>query len=518
MKKSFIIHPFLLAIYPVVFLFSHNIGQVSFDELIKPILIILFFALTAWCILNILLQDWQRSGIIVSLFLFLFFFYGHVRNYLETLPSVLLISLFWVLLFILGSFFIVVTKKPFSKTTMILNAVSVILVTISATNIIFHQLTAVRKYEQNASIKHIQSDSKQGRQTGTYPDIYFIILDAYARGDVLKDFYDFDNSEFLNYLESKGFYIADRAASNYGQTGLFVASCFNLTYLDNFAKYVGQYNVSRVPLEGIISESFAMRYLKKRGYTIVSFTAERAETEFANADIYLKSGISIDTFYNALKNTTPIPDIMNIMSSMKVNNDFDKYRGNILYGLDTLKEVAKLRQTPKFIFAHIESPHPPFVFGPNGKPINLESRLNDNDGDWLIRRGRLSLEEYRKHYRNQVVFINRQTKEIVDEILANSKQPPIILLLADHGPRSKTIWEDPSRTNMREHLSTLSAFYMPNRGDILLYPEITPVNIFRVIFNHYFGENLDLLPDKNFFSTAKYLYKFYDVTDRIKSD
>jgi len=41
----------------------------------------------------------------------------------------------------------------------------------------------------------------------------------------------------------------------------------------------------------------------------------------------------------------------------------------------------------------------------------------------------------------------------------------------------------------------LSAYYLPDRGNKLLYSSISPVNTFRVIFNYYFGTNLDLLPD-----------------------
>ncbi len=37
-------------------------------------------------------------------------------------------------------------------------------------------------------------------------DIYFIVLDGYGRSDVLKEFYEYDNSDFLRGLKEKGFY------------------------------------------------------------------------------------------------------------------------------------------------------------------------------------------------------------------------------------------------------------------------------------------------------------------------
>ncbi len=41
---------------------------------------------------------------------------------------------------------------------------------------------------------------------------------------------------------------------------------------------------------------------------------------------------------------------------------------------------------------------------------------------------------------------------------------------------------------------------LPEGGDENLYHGITPVNIFRVVFNHYFGADLALLPDRSHFA------------------
>ena len=182
---------------------------------------------------------------------------------------------------------------------------------------------------------------------------------------------------------------------------------------------------------------------------------------------------------------------------------------------DNLGKVASEYESPKFVFAHFALPHPPFVFGLNGEPVQLESRFNDHDGNWLIRRGRLSVQKYRKYYRDQVIFTNKKMKRVITEILENSMQPPVLLLFGDHGPRSGLVWESGEMTDVKESLTILNAYHLPGNGEELLYPEISPVNSFRVIFNHYFGTNLELLPDRSYFSTAKYLYKFQNVTDRV---
>jgi len=59
----------------------------------------------------------------------------------------------------------------------------------------------------------------------------------------------------------------------------------------------------------------------------------------------------------------------------------------------------------------------------------------------------------------------------------------VILLQSDHG-----LAESVRNAN-------LMAYYLPEGGEQALYPEITPVNSFRIVFNHYFGAEYPLLPD-----------------------
>ena len=71
------------------------------------------------------------------------------------------------------------------------------------------------------------------------PDIYYIILDGYARSDVMKAFFDFDNSPFLDRLEKLGFFIARDSIANYCQTPLSLSASLNSVYLDDLVKGLG---------------------------------------------------------------------------------------------------------------------------------------------------------------------------------------------------------------------------------------------------------------------------------------
>ena len=68
---------------------------------------------------------------------------------------------------------------------------------------------------------------------GRRPDIYYIILDGYARSDVMSKLFGFDNEPFLKRLEQKGFYVARRSTANYCQTPLSLSSSLNAVYLND---------------------------------------------------------------------------------------------------------------------------------------------------------------------------------------------------------------------------------------------------------------------------------------------
>jgi hypothetical protein len=112
-------------------------------------------------------------------------------------------------------------------------------------------------------------------------------------------------------------------------------------------------------------------------------------------------------------------------------------------------------------------------------------------------------------------YLNERMVEVVDAILSNSKQPPIIIIQGDHGPGNYFNMIEPDNTCLKERYSILNAYYFPNHDYDTLYPGITPVNSFRVVFNQYFGTSLELLEDKSYYATWLAPYVFSDVSDEV---
>jgi hypothetical protein len=179
------------------------------------------------------------------------------------------------------------------------------------------------------------------------------------------------------------------------------------------------------------------------------------------------------------------------------------------YVFDKLAEIPKLKE-PTFVFAHILIPHEPYVFDRNGNFLTKKE---------AIKRSRTL------NYVDQVIFGNKKTQVTIDKLLSGSPRPPIILLQGDEGPwpirfelEEETFnWRHASVAELREKMRILNAYYLPQVDRSALYPSITPVNSFRLVFNLYFGEHFELLPDESYaFVDYNHLYQFFNVTDKLR--
>jgi hypothetical protein len=181
----------------------------------------------------------------------------------------------------------------------------------------------------------------------------------------------------------------------------------------------------------------------------------------------------------------------------------------VLYAFEQLKGIPE-SESPKFTFVHIISPHAPFVFGADGKPINPDYPITLADNRYLIK----PPSRYQEGYLGQVSFLNDQVLEVVDAILEKSSAPPIIIIQGDHGPGIFIDSRSSTPPCFYERFSILNAYYLPGIDPGTIPQDITPVNTFRMIFNHYFSANLELLPNHQYFSPQQAIHQFEDVTDR----
>jgi hypothetical protein len=520
-KSAHVIHPFLFAVFPTLFAYSHNLGEISAREMVTPVIISAVGVLVFWLLMSLVMKDKGKAGAVVSFGLILFFSYGHLYGAVEELEwniwgEIIGVHQYLIpacsLFFVLGFYLSLRSRGDFHKLTRFLNAVALSLFLVALVDISWHRLKEPTAWADNNNRGIFDSDMVTQSESGELPDIYYILLDGYARADVLKEMYGFDNSEFIDYLSRKGFYVAEKSRSNYSQTVLSVASSLNFEYLNDLIGRMYVKSRNRSLMRNMIRNSRTVQFLKQQGYLLVAFSSGYSYTELEKADVYINANGTLSEFQNLLVNNTPLPVLLDKLPG---KSQFDLHRERLLGIFERLPEMTAM-DSPVFVFTHILAPHPPFVFGEHGEPLNRDGDFSFDDGSHYLKYG--DHEKYRQKYLGQLAFINKKMQEVIDNLISDSPKPPIIIIQADHGPGSQLDWKDIDRTNLEERMSILNAYFLPSDGQNILYQDITPVNTFRVIFNTYFEAGYELLKDESYFSTMQEPYRFTRVKQKIDSN
>ena len=353
-KKPRVIHPFLFAIFPILAIYARNVRMLTFTiELPIIVGLTLLASGTLYILLKSIIKNSYKASFLVSLVMLWFFSFGRVANKLRQWKiwsndeALFIASL---LLLTIAFFFIIRSKRSFSRSTYILNIIAISLLALNILSVTWALLSGVTP--------HVQKVMPSNTKNTKLPNIFFIVLDGYGRSDVLSEVYGLDNSEFIGHLEQKGFYVASQSPANYCQTGLSLACTLNLTYLDELASKEGPKSADRRPLAYMIQSSQVRRILKALGYSFISFPSGFSATEIRDADLFVRLGRSESEFLNVVVDTTPIP--LFLYESLNIT-DFDLHRRRILRTFQALSSFS-YKKSPYFVFAHIVSPHPPFVF------------------------------------------------------------------------------------------------------------------------------------------------------------
>lgn len=482
MKRQPPLHPYLFGLFPVLFVFAHNVEQLRAAELLLPALLVAGSTLTLVALLSRPVGGWSRASIVVSAFWLLFYAAGHLSRALGSGTTALAL--------VLGLLLVAVAlatrrlKRP-APWTYWLNVVSASLVALQIANA---GLVQARRWSADRS--HDSTVASEG--TAALPDIYWIVLDGYGRHDVIQENYQHDNRAFLDFLAGQGFRVFERGRAPYNLTELSLASTLNLDLLEAFMEIDPDSN-DRIPVYNRLWNSTVFDTLRSHDYSTVAFASGFDATEFTQADRFLSAGVTRSEFHDLLLSLTPLSWLLSESSL------YDQHRRQIEFTLDELAKL-QLSDGPTFVFAHLMSPHPPFVFGPDGEPRTPDYPFTTVDGPPLKNLG-LERTEYREQYRDQLRYLNTRLEQSISAVLARPRgRQAVVLVQGDHGPRIDLSAAGPNRGNAREALATLVALRLPGADMGELPESFSTVNIFRLVLNQYFGADYELLPNRSFYS------------------
>jgi len=498
-SRLLIIHPLLFGVYPVIALIARNIAEIPVLEGARSLIVSIFITFLILLTLFLTLKNAHKAGLITSLVMLSFFSYGHLNLVLRN------VSLFgdllgrhrflvplYVGIFGVALWGILKTRRDLSSLTRLLNVI--------ASALILLPLFQIGAFEiKDYTAQHSQAASAAGDlrlpEDQMPPDVYYILMDGYPRGDFIAQHLGYDNSPFLDALEEKGFFVARCSQANYSDTRFSMASTLNMTYLDG-GTGLSEVTFRRNDLNQMIRSSTVQQNFASLGYTIVTFDPGYRWLNWDNTDIqYTPSGIQssrnllaigLNEFERLLLHTSAgklLLDMQVISAANQVNkikqvldNPRALHRENVLFALEAIPKTIAEVPGPKFVYAHIVSPHPPFVFTADGTP------LDNSPTDELVA------------YGDQIAYDNTRLLDIVDRLIAESEGPPIIIIQGDHGA---TIDYAGLRIDEAERLGILNAYYLPGGSEQELSTSLSPVNTFRLIFDLYFNGHYGLLKDKS---------------------
>lgn len=296
----------------------------------------------------------------------------------------------------------------------------------------------------NVSNQKIKTVGKQYAQYSQVrlrqrPNVYIVLLESYTGNYVLKNTYNFDNSDFENKLASLDFQIAPDVYSNYSSTKPTV---FSLLLMDHLFDDQGQWQFSYKKSNQFIGGQFynpTLAIFKDNGYkTQYIHPCTYCYNKGRLLDVAIPCNGQESTFdrfidaigFLGIRNQTPI--IGNFFDAPD-NHPLEVMENWLSKGLDRI-EVAANSPTPWFTFIK--------TIGPGHAP---------NDTYYARPADRNKLEQFRKNYPKRVEKTNAQVLQIVQRISQNDPDA-IVVLFGDHGALFyKKYWiEKPASQSLQE--------------------------------------------------------------------
>ena len=497
-RRAFYVFPWLIPAFAILHYLSGNLFLFRVSESIAVFAVTMVAVTVTFAVLRIIFKTAAVAAALTGLLGIAFFSYGHIYAALgDRADDRYLLGLGVPTVLGLG---VLLTRQPglARKMGMTLNLGSVLLVLLPIYQIATDIYAGSRPQDLDPfdgfpGLDERLAEAKDRLSRDQLRDIYYFILDEYPRSGSPPEF---DNSEFVQQLENRGFYVAPQARSNYARTYHSATSTLNMEYVD--AEYFdtnteAAYRRLRAQIDahalGQILKTIGYRYLHiSSGFELTSFNSTaHVVVDFSPSGTLFSGEETGDTFRleratrlssrftTALLRTTAAKLLLSPGFGIQHWSYGFEHPQRALMWLEFMKEVGTW-DGPKFVVAHLIKPHEPYSFDKHGN-VRFDGESWRDDHDPTVPGA----------FYGQLIWLNGQMLDVIDAILDDNEQTPIIVIAGDHGHEK----HNPSISH-----DILAAFLLPDGGESAVYPSITSVNHFRAILDYYFGLDLGLLEDR----------------------
>ena len=502
------IHPLLFAAYPVLFLWSQNLGETPLDDALEPLIWTGFFVTLETMALAIVFGDRARAALVVTPLAFGGLMFGHVAELADVGADVLVPI--GVAVAILGALLAWRLGQPrIARLDRILTTIGAILVGVSLLSIVPYEVEEALAAPPPVLVG---GEVLQSETDAPLRDVYWLVFDRYGSDRSLELQYGVRN-DLAPWLRERGFTVLENSHANYVATSLSMSTTLNMVHLEELTGLVDSSSSNYAPVYARLQGSRAVKQLQALGYTYHHLGSWWNPTRFDEAADENYNADGVNDFTSVLFETSVLPLAVEALGwEEEVPSEHTKHIKHNTYALD---ELDRLRGagSPKFVLAHILLPHPPYVYDSDGRPMTADeaAALDEDDAG-----GR------------QLAYTNSRIRSFLEGLLALPEdEQPIVILQADEGPWTDPYfddkvnydWRTASPDELEIKFGILNAWYVPGGGDLGLEQDQTAINTFPILFTRYFGlDGYELLPDRVTTSSGwNRPYRLIDITDRLPS-
>jgi hypothetical protein len=314
------------------------------------------------------------------------------------------------------------------------------------------------------------------------PNIYVVLLDGYPRADTLRSV-GIDNRPFLSALSERQFDVASSSHGNYPFTSQVLTSMLQMAHLTSVESLhppprspVGQMRA----MGEAVRRSPAIETLDRHGYRTLSAGLPGDPTTPRGVDEYIDPGMMTVFEHQVLRRSA----LWGVLEEPWV---LPHLRAQIRQTFDIVESVAAAeRSEPVFLFAHVMSPHTPFVFDQAGDVPTLSCEPTCER--WTIFAAAIGIadDEYWARYGEQIGWVNEFVLSAVDTIIENDPGA-VVVLLSDHGARA-------TPHDLDEWYRTFFAARTPGHAG-LFDDDARSLEVFPRLLEAYLGEEFAIPPD-----------------------
>ncbi len=323
------------------------------------------------------------------------------------------------------------------------------------------------------------------------PDVYHLVLDGMGRQDVLAERYGLSLDSTVAGFRRLGFKVADDGYANYVQTHLSLASMLNVTYLEDLGP-IDKASNDRRPLRALIDQARVPGVFKRLGYSVVQIgSGSHGEGIWQQADERDSPQLWWSEPELGAISLTPMKALLWLGVGQR------HFLRRSLHVFEAF-EQARHGPAPRYVYAHVMMPHPPFYADADGQYVPQPRPASGGDASFYSG----TAEEYQLGYRAQAAFTLRRALDAATRIVNAStrgQRDAIIIITGDHGPRLGMDARQPTAESGRFTLPVFLAIRWPAGRS----PSTSPrslVNLYRSVFREAFGMDLPPLPDAGYVS------------------